>query len=176
MFARVSRSLANLRQQEKNNIPAIEIFGGIFALLLVLFLLINLLSTVAINERIDQVNEEGMYRINWQESGSGFVVITFPDSIRIIETNESLAYDDICTPGSAFVRYVDKIYGEEKKAQIIFAILEDSVPVMRRARDCIQRQMPETLLSIGWIIASNELLKSIQLDDVPAHIINAVVN
>lgn len=168
-----SRSLSNLDQQEKNSIPAIEMFGGIFALLLVLFLLINLLSTVAIHERIEEANEDGMYRINWQDGGAGFVVITFANNIRIVETNQSISYDEICAPQSPFVNYVTQIYSKEK-TQIIFAILENSVPVMRRARDCIQQQMPNEQVSIGWIIASNELLKSMKLGDIPAHITNAV--
>lgn len=173
MLGKKSRSLAALDQQEKNSIPAIEIFGGVFALLLVLFLLINLLSTVAIHERMEETNEDGLYRINWQDGGEGFVVITFPDSLRIVETNETLIYDDICSPQSAFVRYANRIYNQEK-TQIIFAVLEDSIPIMRRARDCIQQQMPGKQVSIGWIIASNELLKSMKLDDIPAHIIKAV--
>lgn len=173
MPGKVLRSLHNLHQQEKNSIPAIEIFGGIFALLLVLFLLVNLLSTVAINERINQFSEDGLYRINWQQGGEGFVVMTFPDSIRIVETNATISYEDICTSQSSFVDYVNKVYSKEK-TQIIFALLENSVAVMRRARDCIQQQMPGKRVSIGWIIASNELLKSMRLDDIPAHIINAV--
>ena len=173
MSVKASRSLANLKQQEKNSIPAIEIFGGVFALLLVLFLLINLLSTVAINERIDEVNEDGLHRINWQDGSSGFVVITFPDSLRIVETNENIPYADICTPQSPFVRYIEKVYGQEK-TQIIFALLNNSVPVMRLSRDCIQQQMVGEKVSIGWIIASNDLLKSMRLDDIPAYIINAV--
>lgn len=173
MPKKILRSLKNLRRQEKNSIPAIEIFGGIFALLLVLFLLVNLLSTVAIHERIDEFSEDGLYRINWQQGGEGFVVMTFPDSIRIVETNATIAYEDICTPQSSFVHYINKVYSKEK-TQLIFALLEDSVPVMRRARDCVQQQMPGRRVSIGWIIASNELLKSMKLDDIPAHIINAV--
>lgn len=173
MLGKWSRSLATLHAQEKNSIPAIEIFGGVFALLLVLFLLINLLSTATIFERIQEASEEGLYRINWQQSGEGFVVITFADSLRIIETNETVIYDDICIAQSPFVRYIKKIYSQEK-TQIIFAILENSIPSMRRARDCIQQQMPDQQISIGWIIASNELLKSIKLGDIPAHIINAI--
>ena len=168
-----SRSLRNLRQQEKNSIPAIEIFGGIFALLLVLFLLVNLLSTSAMSERIEEVSEEGLYRINWQDSGVGYVVIAFPETIRIVETNETVSYDEICVANSPFVPYINKIYGTEK-TQIIFALLENSVPVMRRARDCIQQLNPNKQVSIGWIIASNELLKSMKLDDIPAHIINTI--
>lgn len=173
MFGKWSRSLAALNAQEKNSIPAIEIFGGIFALLLVLFLLINLLSTAAIYERIEETTEDGLYRINWQQGGEGFVVITFADSVRIIETNENIIYEEICSAQSAFVNYVKKVYSKDK-TQIIFAILEDSVPTMRKARDCIQQQMPGQKVSIGWIIASNELLKSMKLNDIPAHIINAV--
>lgn len=173
MLDKASRNLKNLRQQEKNSIPAIEIFGGIFALLLVLFLLVNLLSTSAIHERIEQANEDGLFRINWQDGGAGFVIITFPDSLRIVETNQVLSHENICTPQSPFVQYVRRIYSQEK-TQIIFALLENSVPVMRVARDCIQRQMPTKQITIGWIVASNELLKSMKLDDIPAHIINAI--
>lgn len=166
---RVSRALASLGRQEKNSIPAIEIFGGIFALLLVLFLIVNMMAASALQERMEQTSDEGLYRINWQNGSTGYVVMVFPDSLRIVETGETLAFADICRPASAFVRYATEVYNA-KDSQLIFAIMERSIPPMRRARDCVQQLMPQRRIAIGWIIASNELLKSMRLEDMPAHI------
>ena len=152
-----------------NDVPSIEIFGGVFALLLALLFLINLLTRAVLNERIERVAEEGLYRINWQENGAGYVVLAFPDALRIVETGEEVPPNKICSMDSGFVTYANKIYGMEK-SQLIFAILEDSVPIMLLARNCIQSIMPNKRLTIGWIIADNEFLKSIKLGDIPAHI------
>lgn len=163
----------SLADQENNNAPMVEIFGGVFALLLVLFLIINILSQASLLERIENTSDEGLYRIGWGAAGSGYVVITFPDELRIIETREAVAQSDICKPKSAFVRYARKVYAAQKK-QLIFTILEDSLPTMAAARNCMLKIMPNRALHIGWIIADNELLKSVSLDDIPAYIKKAV--
>lgn len=154
----------------------IEIFGGIFALMLVLFLIINLLSTTALVERLEEASDEGLYRVGWGTNGAGFVVITFPKELRIVETNESISAGAICQPGNAFVNYVRKIYQSTERQQIIFAILEDSVSTMAEARNCIMNTLPNQTISIGWIIANNELLKSVSLNDIPPFIKKAVEN
>ncbi len=170
------RSLAAYAQRasgraepSENNAPMVEIFGGLFALMLVLFLMVNLLSDAAVRERLDQTSENGLYRINWGQSGSGFVVITFPDSLRIVENNTTVPLSRICAPGSPFIDYARRIYNTPKQ-QIVFTILERSVPAMRIARDCIAEVMGPRPLSIGWIIADREMLKSVSLDDMPPYI------
>ncbi len=159
----------SLNDQKENNAPMVEIFGGIFALLLVLFLIINVLSQATLLERLEASSEEGLYKVNWGVSGSGYTVITFPNKLRIIETNETIPQGEICLPNSPFVKYAGKIYNA-KRQQLIFALLEGSVTTMAEARNCMLEIMPNRLLHIGWIIANNELLKSVSLDDIPAYI------
>ena len=151
----------------------VEIFGGIFALLLVLFLLMNLLSQAALVERLETASEEGLYRVGWGSSGEGYVVLAFPSELRIVETGQAISTGAICRPGSPFVPYVRRVYQADRQ-QIVFAILEDGVGTMAEARNCIMRVLPERLLSIGWIIANDELLKSVSLGDIPAFIRQAV--
>ena len=151
----------------------IEIFGGIFALMLVLFLIINLLSHNALVERLETASEEGLYRVGWGANGAGFVVITFPQELRVVETAETIPAGAICDPSSPFVSYIRNIY-QSKKQQIIFAILENSVSTMAEARNCIMDSLPGQTLAIGWIIANNELLKSVSLNDIPSFIKKAV--
>lgn len=153
--------------------PMIEIFGGVFALMLVLFLIVNLLSQASLTERLETASEEGLYRVGWGASGAGFVVISFPAELRIVETGDTVPAGSICSPGNPFVRYVHKVYQAEKQ-QIIFAILERGVGVMAEARNCIMRLLPGQTVPIGWIIANNELLKSVSLNDIPAYIKNTV--
>jgi len=160
--------------QEANGAPMVEIFGGIFALLLVLFLLMNLFSQAALIERLEVASDEGLYRVGWGASGAGFVVLAFPAELRIVETGDAVAGGDICAPNSPFVPYVRRIYQAERQ-QIIFAILEGGVPTMAKARNCIMRALPDRELSIGWIVANDELPKSVSLDDIPALVRESVV-
>lgn len=158
-----------LGDQKENNAPMVEIFGGVFALLLVLFLIINVISQATLLERLEANSEEGLYKVNWGGSGSGYTVLTFPGKLRIIETNEAVVQNEICQPHSPFVSYAKKIYSARKQ-QIIFVLLEGSVTTMAAARNCMLKVMPGRLIHIGWIIANNELLKAVSLDDIPAHI------
>ena len=159
--------------QEANGAPMVEIFGGIFALLLVLFLLMNLFSQAALVERLETAADEGLYRVGWGANGAGFVVLAFPDELRIVETGETVEKAEVCAPRSPFVAYARRIYRAERQ-QIIFAILENGVATMARARNCLMRVLPEQPLSIGWIIANDELLKSVSLNDIPAFVKQAV--
>ena len=164
---------ASARDQESNGAPMIEIFGGLFALLLVLFLIMNLLSQAALVERIEAAADEGLYRVGWDAGGSGFVVLAFRAEVRIVETGEAVGVDAVCAPDSPFVDYVRRIYRAERQ-QIVFAILEGGVSTMAEARNCIRTLLPGRELTIGWIVANDELLKSVSLNDIPAYVKEAV--
>ena len=163
----------SLRDQERNNAPMVEIFGGMFALMMVLFLLFNLFSQASLVERLEASSDEGLYKVGWDAHGSGYVIITFPDELRIVETGEAIERSEICKPGSPFIKYARKTYSVEKQ-QLIFALLEGSVRTMAKARDCMLRIMPKKLLNIGWIMATGELLKSVSLEDIPPYIDKAI--
>ena len=164
---------ASARDQESNSAPMVEIFGGLFALLLVLFLIMNLLSQAALVERIEAASDEGLYRVGWDAGGAGFVVLAFPAEVRIVETGEAVGAGRICAPGSPFVDYVRRIYRAERQ-QVVFAILEGGVPTMAEARNCIRAVLPGRELTIGWIVANDELLRSVSLNDIPAYVKEAV--
>ena len=167
------RSNNSLRDQEKNNAPMVEIFGGLFALLMVLFLIFNLFSQASLVERIEASADEGLYKVGWGAHGAGYVVVTFPDELRIIETGESVEKGEICELESPFVQYARKVY-QAKKNQLIFTLLEGSVSTMAEARNCMLRIMPDKPLTIGWIMADRELLKAVSLDDIPSYIDKAI--
>ena len=157
----------------ESNAPMVEIFGGVFALLLVLFMIITLLSQASLMERLEATNDEGLYKIGWGADSSGYIIITFPSELRIIETRDVVNRGEICDPRSAFVKYASKVY-QATRDQIIFAIVDDGVATMAEARNCMLKIMPDRPLHIGWIIANNELLKSVSLDDIPPYIENVV--
>ena len=69
--------------------------------------------------------------------------------------------------------YVRRVYQADRQ-QIVFAILSNGVATMAEARNCIMQVLPDRLLSIGWIIANDELLKSVSIGDIPAFIRQAV--
>ena len=155
--------------QEENNAPMMAIFGGVFGLLLVFLVVVNLYSDAAQRERLERGSEDGLHRIERLDGGSGYVVITFPDELRIIETGISIKPAEICTAGSPFVDYARKVY-EDNGNQLVFFVLEGSVPTMARARECLRQTWPQQILAIGWVIADNELLKSVTLNDIPDYI------
>lgn len=165
----VSGSLESLNRQEENNAPMLSIFAGIFGLLLVFLLLVNLLSEAAVRERLEDSAGEGAYRLNWGGGGKGFVVMTFPDSLRIVETGEGVGRDKICALSGSFARYARRVY-QQQNNQLIFVLLEGSVSVMAEARNCLIQLMPQRAIHISWITADQELLKSVLLDDIPPYI------
>jgi len=154
---------------EENNAPMMAIFGGVFGLLLVFLVVVNLYSEAAQRERLERGGEDGLYRIERMDGGSGFVVLTFPGEVRIVETGAGVGPADVCAPNSAFVAYARRVY-EREGDQLVFFILEGSVPTMAAARECLRRLWPERELTIGWVIADNELLKSVALNDIPDYI------
>ena len=161
--------LSALARQEENNAPMMAIFGGVFALMLVFLLVVNLFSGSAVRERLDRASEHGLYRIERMDGGAGYVAIAFPDALRILETGARVPAGSVCEPGSAFVDYARRIY-EQERDQLVFFLLQGSVGTMSEARECLRGMWPDRVLTIGWVIADNELLKSVSLDDVPAYI------
>ena len=161
--------LSALARQEESNAPMMAIFGGVFALMLVFLLLVNLFTGSAVRERLDRASEHGLHRIERMDGGAGYVVIVFPEAIRIVETGTGAPAGAVCEPGSAFVDYARRIY-EQERDQLVFFLLQGSIGTMSEARECLRGMWPDQVLTIGWVVADNELLKSVSLDDVPAYI------
>ena len=161
--------LSALARQEENNAPMMAIFGGVFALMLVFLLLVNLFSSAEVRERLERGTEHDLYRIERLDGGTGYVAIVFPEAIRIVETGAGVSKGSICDPGSAFVDYARSVY-EDRRDQLVFFLLEGSIGAMYEARECLRSVWPDQVLTIGWVIADNELLKSVSLDDIPSYI------
>ena len=75
-------------QSEEDRAPMLSVFGSMFALMLVFLVVINTLSEASVRERLREGEDEGDYRIQRMDGGSGYVVIVFPNLIRIVETDE----------------------------------------------------------------------------------------
>ncbi|KAB2826462.1 hypothetical protein [Aliivibrio finisterrensis] len=148
------------------SIASIEVFGGVFALLIVLYVIMNVFSSFRLEERLDALSNDGEYKISWGENGEGYVVIAYPDSLFIIENGKFLKSESICNQEGAFVNYANTVYSVAKN-QIIFAILENGVTTMKQARDCLQKVYPNKRVSIGWIVIDDQTMKSIKLNDLP---------
>lgn len=155
--------------EDENNAPMMAVFGGMFAIMLVFLLLVNLFSEASVRERLRDTSDEGLYRIEAESGGHGYVVIVFPSTLRIVETGEGVAHKDICTSGSAYRNYAEKIYGMDQQ-QLLFFVLDGSIPVMATARNCLASMWPDRPINIGWVIADSEFLKSVVLDDIPSYI------
>ncbi|MGI9250254.1 MAG: hypothetical protein ACR2PR_03545 [Pseudohongiellaceae bacterium] len=150
--------------------PMVEVFGGTLALLIVVFILLNIIVTQDIQAMLDRSTEGAEYKVSWQDGSEGMVVISYPDKMRILETNETVPGEDVCLPQAAFLRYAERIYNSGEPQQIIFAITENSVTTTATARNCLREHFPDRTLSIGWIIASRDLLSTVRLDELPARI------
>jgi hypothetical protein len=156
-----------------SSLSIIEVFGSAFALLIVIFLILNMLSEAKIQKRLENSIEEGSYKISWQNKGEGFIVIAFPEKLLIIEKAKNVNTNQLCEANSPFVKYAKEKYKSQKK-QIIFAIVQGGVATMKVARDCLMTTFPKKAISVGWIIANDELLKAVSIDQIPAHIKKAI--
>lgn len=160
------------RKKNLNNddsIASIEVFGGVFALLLVLYVIMNIFSSSRLEERLEELSNNGEYKISWGKHGDGYVVLAYPDSIFIIENGSFVPQKNICNQGSSFYRYVTSVY-EGNQKQIIFAVLNNGIETMRIARDCLQSIYPQKKLSIGWMIIDDQTMKSIKINDIPYYL------
>ena len=154
---------------DDSNAPMMAVFGGMFALMLVFLLIVNIFSESAVRERLQDTAEDGLYRIQSENGGFGYVVIVFPSTLRIVETGEGIPEAEICSLGGPYRNYAERVY-TDKDQQLLFFVLEGSIPVMAEARNCLARIWPDREIKIGWVIADNEFLKSVMLDDIPSYI------
>ena len=161
--------LSALARQEESNAPMMAIFGGMFALMLVSFCW----STSIRARRCASASNGPPSTVSIESSawtaGRATLVIVFPGALRIVETGAGVPAGSICTPGSVFIEYVRRVYAEEQD-QIVFFLLEGSIGTMFEARECLRGMWPDRTLTIGWVIADNELLKSVSLEEIPAYI------
>ncbi len=156
-------------QQDNNDMPMIEIFGGLFALLLVLLVIISLLSSINLEKKMEDFDSGGEFSVGFDNNSEGFVVLSYPGGLYVPSLQQQLTLRSICQSGSAFVSFAKSIY-QQKKQQLIFAIVEGGVDTMAVARQCLMKIMPQRKMTIGWIIADDELLKSLTVGDIPPHI------
>ena len=155
--------------QEDSSAPMMAVFGGMFALMLVFLLVVNVVSQAALRERLKEGTDEGTYRIEREDGSSGYSIIVFPESVRIVETAEGVDRGSICEVGNAYRRYAERVYRQDGD-QLLFFITEGSVPTMSEARNCLRSMWPDNALEIGWVITDNEFLKSVMLDEIPEYI------
>lgn len=161
------------KKHRYSNFSIVEVFGGTFALLVVLFVILNIITEAQLQQRLEKTVEEGEYKISWENNSEGYIIITFPEYLFIVEQSKKVAKANICKPNSAFVKYAQDIYTTTSQ-QIIFAIVENSTHTMKMGRDCMRQIFPNKRLSIAWIIANQELLKSVAIDQLPAYIKKAI--
>lgn len=149
---------------------AVEVFGSTLGLLIVLFLILITYSNSDIEARLKKTNIDGAFKISWGPSSNGFVILLLPDSLRILETGKTVPIRQICNSSSPFVSYAKKTYNSLDYNQLIFVILSKATSSMRSARDCLQLIFGRRRISIGWIIANDELLKAVKIDQIPPYI------
>ena len=150
--------------------PVVEIFGSTLALLIIILVISNIIVSKDIRAMLDRSTEGAKFNVSWQDGSQGFVIITYTNKLRIIETNQSLKANEICEDNSPFIQYVEKIYNNSSKQQLIFAITEQGVKTMAIARECLRTHYPQRRIAIGWIIANKDLLSTVRLKSLPAHI------
>ena len=149
--------------------PSVEVFGSALALFIIIFILVNLIVTNDIQTMLDRSIDNAKYKISWNNQGSGYIVIAYPDKLKIVETKETIASEKVCSPGSSFINYATQLYNVQNQ-QLIFAITDGGVQTMADARNCIRQLWPNRLVSIGWIIANKDLLSTVDLEQLPARI------
>ena len=149
-------------------LPLVEVFGGAFAVLIVLFLIIRLFSGVLQTRMLKPDSAEGPVRIAWVGGGSGWTVIARPDRVNVIEGGSEALKSRICAERSPFRRFVKRKYAEGQ-SRIALVILDGGVDVALEARNCIH-QLAGTELKLSWIIVDAELLKSLSVNQIPPYV------
>lgn len=161
------------RQQEAINAPIVEVFGGAFALLMILFLIINTIADTELYAMLDDAVEESAYKVSWETGAEGFVIIAFPDRLHILQSNTTVPQAQICDENQPFISYVRQLY-QNLNQQVIFTITEGGVRTMAIARNCMLAKLGHMKLTIGWIIANQQLLRVVGLDEIPVEIKQAI--
>lgn len=150
--------------------PIVEVFGSALALLIIILVISNIVITQDIRAMLDRSTEGAKFDVSWQDGSQGFVIITYANKLRIIESNQALNQNEICKSNSPFLQYAEKIYDNNDKQQLIFAITEKGVTTMAIARECLRTHYPKRRISIGWIIANKDLLSTVRLQNLPSYI------
>ena len=98
----------------------VEIFGAAFALLLILFLFINLFVEAQLRALTENSVEESVYKIDWERGAAGYIVLAFPDRLQIIENKEISFTSDIkqsCAQTN-FFKYAQQVYDKRYPANL----------------------------------------------------------
>ena len=151
------------------DVPMIEIFGATLALLMIIFAFIQIVVSNDIRSVLERSMDDAIYRVTWHGTKmEGLVVLSWANKLSILETGEVIPQAQICDSGQ-WLNYVGDIYGQRNK-QIIFAILDGGVSTMAIARDCMREAYPNRLISIGWMVLNKETMRSLRLNELPAHL------
>lgn len=113
--------------------------------------------------------DEGDYRISWPGGTSGWVILSYSDRLKVVETQATAFTGHICEADSVFVSYAQLRYLNTGD-KLIFAIFEGGEPSFVEARSCLIDRFENIPLRIGFIIADREFLKSIAVNQIPLHI------
>lgn len=148
-------------------LPLAEVFGGAFALLITLFLIIHNLAGVASPRMLPPRSDAGPAQISWLSQGGGWTVIVRPDKVRIVQDGSEAMQGQICTPKSPYREFIKQRYREQKN--VVLVVLDGGVDVALEARNCIWDVVGERS-QIGWIVADTELLKSLSVDQIPPEV------
>jgi len=148
----------------------VEVFGGIFAVLLFVYFC-TLMMVGGVNRFLPPTNDPGDYRLSWPGKGSGWVVLVYHDRLVILETNEPpVERGRICDPSSPYVNYIRKVY-LSRQDHIIFGIVEGGIPTMVEARQCLIEMFQDQPLRISTVIADREFLKVVDgTMQIPPHL------
>ena len=149
----------------------VEIFGGIFAVLLILLVFLNLFTKNA-TDRLRQLALRGQgtdYRLPWPGGSAGYVVLALSDRLKIVQNQVTVFRGHYCEPTSSFVAYArDRYLG--KREHLVFVIFEGGVSSFAEARSCLLRQFPNSEVLISWIVADKEVLKEVGENRFPHYV------
>ena len=147
----------------------VEVFGGIFAVLLFVYFS-EVLMVGGASRLLPPMNDPGEYRVSWPGKGSGWVVIVYRRHIALLETNERADAGHICDPTGPFVRYVRRVY-LSREDYLVFGIVEGAIPRMVEARNCLLSMFPNQPIRISTVAADREFFKAVGSEaQLPRHL------
>lgn len=146
--------------------PLVEIFGGTFAVLLVLYVLVSLFSGAVRSRMLDLDVPFGPYRVEWPGGNSGYVILVFGDKVKIAETKKEVFRGHICEDNRDFVPYARQVY-LAKREKLIFVIQPGGIRLFKEAHKCLRHIFRPQQVDVAWVILDDEVEKEIYASSLP---------
>lgn len=153
---------------DDENSAMIEVFGALFAVLLLILIMLQMGTLYEPSRQIQSEPERETYYLSWPDGNHGYAIQIFSDFVRIIEKNKNIPRGHVCDPESTFLAYAREIY-ITKESQLLLQVFNGAEKLQEEVLDCL-REVGKGKIRISMVIADIEVLKAIPEGKIPAYV------